>query len=103
MISGVRFRHSNGGNIFFCLESRYAVLALFALCATGGDLAAKDRKKHPPYARLHVLEGHEGIVRSVAFQPGTHTFVSGGADRSIRVWHAGSGALQAVHQLPRSG
>lgn len=57
----------------------------------------------PRFVRIHTLEGHTKIVRCVGFKPGTHTLVSGGSDRSVRVWDADKGALLAASVLPRSG
>ena len=79
------------------------VLAAFVPATVRADDAAKPTTKPAPYERLHVLEGHTSIVRSVAFQPGTRRLVSGGSDRSLRVWDAEKGALLAELQLPRSG
>jgi serine/threonine-protein kinase len=48
---------------------------------------------HQP-APLHAeksLTGHTGAVSAVAFTPGGRTVVSGGADRTIRVWDVESG------------
>ena len=46
---------------------------------------------------LQQLNGHSGLVSSVAFShDGTH-IVSGSADMSVRVWDASKGA--ALHQL----
>ncbi len=43
--------------------------------------------------RLLTLAGHTAAVSSVAFSPNTRTIVTGGVDRSVRVWDAGSGQL----------
>lgn len=47
-------------------------------------------------------QGHHHVVHSIAFVPDSATLVSGGADRSVRVWDVMSGAEQVVfrHQRP---
>lgn len=83
------------------------VVALTSLALVGlPTVTAEDAetpKRLPRYERKHTLEGHEGIVRSVVFRPGTHTLVSGGADRSVRIWNGDTGRALGEHVLPRSG
>lgn len=74
----------------------------------GTSGAAKDGKRPAErspaaYEVLHRFEGHEGIVRSVAFRPGSTLFVSGGSDRTVRVWDAETGKSVARQELPRGG
>jgi len=40
---------------------------------------------------LLALKGHEGIVRSAAFSPDGRSIVTGGDDRSARLYDAESG------------
>ena len=47
---------------------------------------------------LAILEGHGGLVRSVAFSPDGHTLVSGGADQTVRFWD-----LTDSHQWSKPG
>ncbi|KIJ23398.1 hypothetical protein M422DRAFT_195971, partial [Sphaerobolus stellatus SS14] len=39
------------------------------------------------------FEGHEGLVRSVAFFPDGQRVVSGSSDKTIRIWNAETGQL----------
>ena len=41
---------------------------------------------HAPWELSTVLAGHQGWVRSVAFDPQNEWFVTGSADRTIKVW-----------------
>ena len=44
---------------------------------------------------LHTLAGHHGVVYTVAWnRQGTH-LVSGGDDRSVKVWYAGGGGTDS--------
>ncbi|GAQ83201.1 WD repeat-containing protein [Klebsormidium nitens] len=49
---------------------------------------------HPPWKLYRVISGHLGWVRSVAFEPGNEWFVTGSADRTIKVWDTASGQLK---------
>ncbi|CAM9391179.1 unnamed protein product [Choristocarpus tenellus] len=41
---------------------------------------------HAPWKLSAVMSGHLGWVRAIAFEPGNEWFVTGAADRTIKVW-----------------
>ncbi|KAF7146305.1 hypothetical protein RHSIM_Rhsim04G0224200 [Rhododendron simsii] len=45
-------------------------------------------------ARLIVISGHLGWVRSIAFDPSNMWFCTGSADRTIKIWDVGTGRLK---------
>ena len=45
------------------------------------------------YFRLQTLSGHEGWIRSVATSSDGHTIVSGGDDKTVKIWNLHSGEL----------
>uniref|UniRef100_A0A336K8G0 Pleiotropic regulator 1 n=1 Tax=Culicoides sonorensis TaxID=179676 RepID=A0A336K8G0_CULSO len=49
---------------------------------------------HPPWKLSRVISGHLGWVRAVAVEPGNEWFVTGAADRVIKVWDLASGKLK---------
>ena len=49
---------------------------------------------HAPWKCYRVLSGHLGWVRSVAVDPSNSWFVTGSADRCIKVWDLASGQLK---------
>lgn len=51
-------------------------------------------KWHAPWKLCRVISGHLGWVRCVAVEPGNEWFVTGAADRVIKVWDLASGKLK---------
>jgi serine/threonine protein kinase len=51
-----------------------------------------------PVLPVHVFEGHENAVQSVAFSPSRNLIASGGADRTVRIWHAETLAARGVYR-----
>lgn len=51
-------------------------------------------KWHAPWKLMRVIQGHGGWVRSVAVDHGNQWFVTGAADRTIKVWDLASGTLK---------
>jgi pleiotropic regulator 1 len=51
-------------------------------------------KWHAPWKLSRVLAGHAGWVRCVAFDPLNEFFVTGSADRTIKIWDLASGLLK---------
>jgi pleiotropic regulator 1 len=49
---------------------------------------------HAPWKLYRVVSGHLGWVRSIAFDPSNDWFVTGSADRCIKVWDLASGRLK---------
>ena len=47
------------------------------------------------------LEGHEGIVHSVAASPGGELIASGGSDKTLRIWNVADGS--SVHSIEAHG
>ena len=41
-----------------------------------------------PVLPVHVFEGHENAVQAVAYSGARNRIASGGADRTVRIWHA---------------
>mmetsp|Transcript_31760 Transcript_31760/g.38369 ORF Transcript_31760/g.38369 Transcript_31760/m.38369 type:complete len:497 (+) Transcript_31760:270-1760(+) len=49
---------------------------------------------HAPWKLYRVIAGHLGWVRSVAVDPTNEWFVTGSADRTIKIWDLASGQLK---------
>uniref|UniRef100_A0A673THB2 Pleiotropic regulator 1 n=1 Tax=Suricata suricatta TaxID=37032 RepID=A0A673THB2_SURSU len=48
----------------------------------------------PPWKLYRVISGHLGWVRSIAVEPGNQWFITGSADRTIKIWDLASGKLK---------
>uniref|UniRef100_A0A8C9XIT4 Pleiotropic regulator 1 n=1 Tax=Sander lucioperca TaxID=283035 RepID=A0A8C9XIT4_SANLU len=57
---------------------------------------------HPPWKLFRVISGHLGWVRSIAVEPGNQWFVTGSADRTIKIWdlYSAWGGGQQPKPLP---
>ena len=59
---------------------------------SGPDLPAPEW--HAPWKLMRVISGHLGWVRCIAVDPTNHWFVTGSADRTIKIWDLASGTLK---------
>lgn len=62
--------------------------------AAAASHAALKPSWRAPWRLMRVIAGHTGWVRSVAVDPTNQWFVTGSADRTIKVWNLASGELQ---------
>lgn len=51
-------------------------------------------KWHAPWVHTRIISGHLGWVRCVAVDPANEWFVTGAADRQIKIWDLASGVLK---------
>ena len=49
---------------------------------------------HAPWKLMRVISGHLGWVRAIAVDPTNQWYVTGSADRTIKVWDLASGTLK---------
>jgi pleiotropic regulator 1 len=49
---------------------------------------------HAPWKLYRVISGHQGWVRSLAFDPSNEWFATGSHDRTIRIWGLSNGQLK---------
>eukprot|EP00041_Stephanoeca_diplocostata_P011092 m.180051 g.180051 ORF g.180051 m.180051 type:complete len:474 (+) comp18408_c0_seq6:214-1635(+) len=73
-----------------------SALALVKQAASDKALALKAPSMpkpqwHPQWKLMRVIQGHEGWVRCIAVEPGNQWFVTGSADRTIKIWDLASG------------
>ncbi len=92
---------ATGSRLAFCGSQRGLVRAL-AFNADGSELligtqdgvaGLMDVRRHNRDAtsEIHLLQGHEGSVESVAFSTSGDRFVTGSADGTVRIWDADLG------------
>ncbi len=62
-------------------------------------LPGKNQSPTQVWRYLHTLKGHSGAVNAVVISPDGKILVSGGSDRTIKIWHLGSMHLR--HNLPK--
>lgn len=48
------------------------------------------------WTRVHTLRGHEGQVSSLAYSLTSHRFVSGGKDKTVRLWDCKAGLMELM-------
>jgi WD40 repeat protein len=68
------------------------------ILAAGNDWKLTLLDARTPVLPVHVFEGHENAVQAVAFSPARKLIASGGADRTIRIWHAETLAETRVYR-----
>lgn len=77
-----------------------SIFGRHANAATGANIAKRLASEWPepewraPWKLYRVISGHQGWVRSCAVDPGNEWFVTGSADRTIKVWDLASGSLK---------
>jgi pleiotropic regulator 1 len=77
-----------------------SIFGKHANASTGANIAKRLASQWPepewraPWKLYRVISGHQGWVRSVAVDPGNEWFVTGSADRTIKVWDLASGSLK---------
>jgi pleiotropic regulator 1 len=85
------------------LSDRYAASAANRSLVAIGDQKMLVPKKaitmpkpvwHPPWKLFRVISGHQGWVRGIDVEPGNEWFVTGAADRMIKIWDLATGTLK---------
>ena len=60
---------------------------LLAVASDDGTIKCVDTTDPSDLKLVKTLEGHEGAVQSVLFDPQSRYLVSGGSDKAFRIWH----------------
>lgn len=92
-------RHAGGAERSLPPHSQQAMALMEAGGTKNSALARKAPSMpkpqwHPPWKLFRVISGHLGWVRSIAVEPGNQWFVTGSADRTIKIWDLASGKLK---------
>lgn len=69
----------------------------FASAGNDGTVRLWDLKS---FSQIMEFGGHDSFVYSLSYLPDTGELVSGGEDRSVRVWNANTGELKQTITLP---
>ena len=84
---------------------RRAVVFVAVFLATGSGRAEEvenaSEELHP-LAPIATLEGHESLVRCLAFRPDGEVLASGASDRTLRLWMAPDWKPGPSLTLPRT-
>ena len=59
---------------------------VLVVASDDGTVKCCDASQKDSIQLVHTLEGHEGAVQSVLFDPQSRYIVSGGSDKSFRIW-----------------
>ncbi|MHC5010522.1 MAG: WD40 repeat domain-containing protein [Planctomycetota bacterium] len=83
--------------------TRIAVVWVVVLSATAPGRAGEDDAPSSGLALVATLEGHDTLVRCLAFSPDGGALVSGASDRTLRLWRGPDWTLARTLTLPRTG
>jgi WD40 repeat protein len=97
MIGGTQVMQPLGGhgNAVMCVVWGISTASLVVSCDLDTTITVWDLQGSSARVR-HRLRGHAGFVRSVALSPDDRFIVSGGDDKTVRVWGVAAGRLVKV-------